>query len=709
MKRTPNSLLRKAALLSLALLLALSCLAFSAPKTEAATVNHTLAEAQAWMDGKLGSSVNWDGSQSGVQCVDLARMYSSWLGADLGVCRPSDPNNGIAADYLTQNYPTAYYTRLTNSQTTAQAGDIFVNAKGAYGANAKTGHVGLIHHVSGNSFYIIDYGYHRGAPATYTKVDGLRSFSAVLRPNFKNANVTLDVNGLLDGVASGNLGDFGTFSVTVGGTKTANVNDYYNSAVAPGTKYEITDVKAKGCHEFKGVTVGSLSGTLNANAVVQLSFVTKHTPKNVPEVPATCLKAGKAAGQVCSVCGATLSGLTEIPALGHDYKASRVAPTCTADAVDVFTCTRCGDSYKKAAEATAVYGKWQTTRPTPGENQTVESRTEYRYADKKEVWEKSGEGTIDYAASWPAGFLTSSSLYSQYNKAPKTAGETADKKTEVTTSPVGWIYWHWCRNSYAYGPINRTISSQKDGTHVGFHAFFSTTDAAVSVKENARRLDNKAVCADTYWWLVERVEVRRCAWTEYKKAPGDGWGEWSAWSAVKATASDTRKVETRTVYRLKTETPVKALGHAWDGGKITTPATCTATGVKTFACTRCGQTRTETVAKAPHDWDAGVVTRPATADEDGVIVYTCRARGCGAVKSEKIPAGYVRLGDVDFDGSITAADARLALRRAVELENYAPGSKAFIAANVDRDADVTAADARKILRAAVELENPNEW
>ena len=39
--------------------------------------------------------------------------------------------------------------------------------------------------------------------------------------------------------------------------------------------------------------------------------------------------------------------------------------------------------------------------------------------------------------------------------------------------------------------------------------------------------------------------------------------------------------------------------HAWDAGKITKAATTTATGVKTFTCTVCGDTKTETIAKLP--------------------------------------------------------------------------------------------------------------
>ena len=43
------------------------------------------------------------------------------------------------------------------------------------------------------------------------------------------------------------------------------------------------------------------------------------------------------------------------------------------------------------------------------------------------------------------------------------------------------------------------------------------------------------------------------------------------------------------------DTYVDALGHAWDSGKVTKQPTATETGIKTFTCTRCGETRTETI------------------------------------------------------------------------------------------------------------------
>lgn len=62
-------------------------------------------------------------------------------------------------------------------------------------------------------------------------------------------------------------------------------------------------------------------------------------------------------------------------------------------------------------------------------------------------------------------------------------------------------------------------------------------------------------------------------------------------------------------------------------------------------------------------------------------------------------------GDVNGDGKITAADARLALRASVELEKYEKGSRKYNACDVDGKKGITAADARLILRASVELED----
>ena len=81
---------------------------------------------------------------------------------------------------------------------------------------------------------------------------------------------------------------------------------------------------------------------------------------------------------------------------------------------------------------------------------------------------------------------------------------------------------------------------------------------------------------------------------------------------------------------------ITACSHSWNGGTVTTPATCTTAGVRTYTCTKCGDQKTETIATTGHSWDSGTVTTAATCTASGVKTYTCTA--CGATKTEAIAA-----------------------------------------------------------------------
>lgn len=62
----------------------------------------------------------------------------------------------------------------------------------------------------------------------------------------------------------------------------------------------------------------------------------------------------------------------------------------------------------------------------------------------------------------------------------------------------------------------------------------------------------------------------------------------------------------------------------------------------------------------------------------------------------------IRKGDINGDGRISAADARLALRYAAKIESLTADQVS--AAEVNQDNKITAADARKILRVSAKLE-----
>ena len=75
--------------------------------------------------------------------------------------------------------------------------------------------------------------------------------------------------------------------------------------------------------------------------------------------------------------------------------------------------------------------------------------------------------------------------------------------------------------------------------------------------------------------------------------------------------------------------------HTFNSGEVTTQPTCTAKGVKTFICTECGKTKTETIPMADHKYTPGSVIAEATCTQEGQCETTCSV--CGAKGTESIP------------------------------------------------------------------------
>ncbi len=129
---------------------------------------------------------------------------------------------------------------------------------------------------------------------------------------------------------------------------------------------------------------------------------------------------------------------------------------------------------------------------------------------------------------------------------------------------------------------------------------------------------------------------------------------WNDGEITKETSCDEEGEKTYTCTICgQTQTEVIAkLDHTWNTGVITKEATSTASGVKTYTCTVCGATKTESVAYTgsgsgstsgstsssttctTHTWDSGKTTTKATCTKTGVKTYTCTV--CGATKTETI-------------------------------------------------------------------------
>ena len=94
---------------------------------------------------------------------------------------------------------------------------------------------------------------------------------------------------------------------------------------------------------------------------------------------------------------------------------------------------------------------------------------------------------------------------------------------------------------------------------------------------------------------------------------------------------------------------IPALGHSWDEGKVTKPATETEDGVKTFTCTRCSVTRTEAIPALSHEHSYKEVVTAPTCTEKGYTTHTC-ACGDSYVDTYTDPLGH----DLKDDAAVAA-------------------------------------------------------
>ena len=212
-------------------------------------------------------------------------------------------------------------------------------------------------------------------------------------------------------------------------------------------------------------------------------------------------------------------------------------------------------------------------------------------------------------------------------------------------------------------------------------------------------------CTEEGWAAYEYCKT--CDYTTKQTISAKGHTEVTD-AAVAATCTNKGKTAGShcsvcgTVIEAPTEIPAKGHTEVTDAAVA---ATCTTAGKTAGShCSVCGEVikAQEAVPATGHVWDDGAVSMPPAAGKPGKMLFTCTV--CGETKEEEIPAPAFVPGDVNGDGAVGADDARLALRRSVDLENYGPGTAAFLACDVNADGTVGADDARMILRASVDLE-----
>lgn len=412
----------------------------------------------------------------------------------------------------------------------------------------------------------------------------------------------------------------GNGDVVVSGTDTVTDNAYIllNSDIDNGMAFgsiplgEHTYVVSVRYESFRadGNTMVSNSGSVELvnDYFMVISKAGKqdtcvHTYNETVMEKADCIHAGVSVF-ACTTCGHVYETVVEDG--GHEYDSEPIGATCSEYEQVRYTCSLCGYSYVTYPEQ--LWSQWLDKLPAGVDERLIETKTLYRYADRDVItsyepsvegytvagseWEKVFSGSVQYVNSWPSGFYTGNSLYSQYNnKSQKvTAFENETSKRVIDSDKVsGYLYYHWCfRNSYY-------SLSYKTGSYTTFHAYYSTTNPnnyLCDTSDYSYKTYHSS-CSNSDWFFVTNVYTQ--SYSDYNKLyTHEHWSDWSDWRETPIESSENRKVEKITLYRYVDGTYEP---HTWG-----TNGLCVACGAncphnyKNNICTDCG------LAKPQYDY-----------------------------------------------------------------------------------------------------------
>ena len=400
---------------------------------------------------------------------------------------------------------------------------------------------------------------------------------------------------------------------------------------------------------------------------------TGHKAVKDAAVAATCETAGKTEGSHCSICGTVLKAQTTTAALGHSWDGGKVtkAATCTTAGTKTYTCTRCK---KTRTETIAATGHKVVKDAAVAATCETAGKTEGSHCSVCGIIIKAQTIVATLGHSWDGGKVTKAATCTAAGT--KTYTCTRCKKTRTETIAATG---HKAVKDAAVAATCET-AGKTEGSHCSVCNTVikaQTTTAALGHSWDSGKVTKAATCttAGTKTYTCTRCKKTR---TETIAATGHKAVKDAAVAATCETAGKTEGSHCSVCgIIIKAQTIVAALGHSWDGGKVTKAATCTTAGTKTYTCTRCKKTRTETIAATGHkavkdaavaatcetagktegshcsvcgtvlksqtttaalghSWDSGKVTKAATCTTAGTKTYTCTR--CKKTRTETIAA-----------------------------------------------------------------------
>ena len=381
-----------------------------------------------------------------------------------------------------------------------------------------------------------------------------------------------------------------------------------------------------------------------------------HDYKAVVTSP-TCTEKGYTT-YTCATCGDHYTA-DEVAALGHDYEAVVTAPTCTEDGYTtytcrncgdrrtghvvgalghsyectengndrIYTCTRCGDTYTEAilptVEVKLQPGETYTFHTedaavTESADPAVAATTIEALSGGYQQVTELAEGTFLLVSGDRMLTATASTYYSSWDGAGTVSGLTCAAYS--TAGDLSNALWTITAVSGGY-----TVQSA-DGRYLNLTV--STRSASVTLS-TAPQVLTITDLGSAFSIRFSDTYLDRYSTTFAGAYPGNANANerWQLYRAVPAgydvTITGVAEGATRTVIG-GVRYAVTVHAHAYTA-TVTTAATCTTPGVRTYACA-CGESYTEEIPATGHSY--------VRTEENGNYVYTCSA--CGDSYSEPV-------------------------------------------------------------------------
>ena len=371
----------------------------------------------------------------------------------------------------------------------------------------------------------------------------------------------------------------------------------------------------------------------------------------------TCTEKGYTT-YTCTTCGDHYTA-DEVAALGHDYEAVVTAPTCTEDGYTtytcrncgdrrtghvvsalghsyectengndrIYTCTRCGDTYTEAilptVEVKLQPGETYTFHTedaavTESADPAVAATTIEALSGGYQQVTELAEGTFLLVSGDRMLTATASTYYSSWDGAGTVSGLTCAAYS--TAGDLSNALWTVTAVSGGY-----TVQSA-DGRYLNLTE--STRSASVTLT-TAPQVLTITDLGSAFSIRFSDTYLDRYSTTFAGAYPGNANANerWQLYRAVPAgydvTITGVAEGATRTVIG-GVRYAVTVHAHAYTA-TVTTAATCTTPGVRTYACA-CGESYTEEIPATGHSY--------VRTEENGNYVYTCSA--CGDSYTEPV-------------------------------------------------------------------------